>query len=142
MALHTASAACDFDTTPRLNRANLLAVQINNQQTYNAATNRINTLGSQAFSYDANGNLRSTGAGTGTSAYTWGAEGKMVSDAPNGLTTVNVTYDALGRAVEQARGTSYTQIVYGPGGGKLARMNGRPLSKAFVPLSAGATAGG
>ena len=95
----------------------MLAVQINNQQTYNAATNRINTLGIQAFSYDANGNLTSTGAGTGTSASTWDAEGKLVSDAPNGLTRVNVTYDALGRAVEQARGTSYTRSCMGRGAG-------------------------
>ncbi len=39
-----------------------------------------------------------------------------------------------------ARGTSYTQIVYGPQGSKLALMNGQALSKAFVPLPGGATA--
>src|SRR2546425_3980066 len=64
----------------------------------------------------------------------------MLSDAPNGSTTVNVTYDALGRAVEQARGSSYTQIVYGPLGSKLTLMSGQTLSEAFVPLPAGATA--
>jgi len=42
--------------------------------------------------------------------------------------------------VEQNRSGSYTQIVYGPGGGKLALMNGQSLNKAFVPLSGGATA--
>jgi RHS repeat-associated protein len=42
--------------------------------------------------------------------------------------------------VEQARGTIYTQIVYGPGGGKLALMNGSTLSKAFVPLPGGGAA--
>jgi hypothetical protein len=43
--------------------------------------------------------------------------------------------------VEQARGSSYTQILYGPGGGKLALMNGlTTLVKAFVPLPGGATA--
>src|SRR5260370_9982670 len=54
----------------------------------------------------------------------------------------------MGRLVEQARGgsdcthagTSYQQIVYDPGGGKLALMNGQTLSKAFVPLPGGATA--
>ncbi len=76
--------------------------------TYSLTTNRITSVGSQTYTYDANGNLTSTGTGTGTSAYTWDAEGKMLSDAPNGSTTVNVTYDALGRAVEQARGSSYT----------------------------------
>ena len=57
-----------------------------------------------------------------------------------GSTTVGLTYDALGRMVEQNRNGTYTQIVYGPGGGKLALMNGQTLQKAFVPLPAGATA--
>src|SRR5229473_1489215 len=35
---------------------------------------------------------------------------------------------------------SYTQIVYGPGGDKLALMNAQSLVKAFVPLNGGATA--
>src|SRR3989449_966058 len=110
------------------------------QPTYNTATNRITSVGSQNYTYDANGNMTSTGTGTGTSAYTWDAEGKMLSDAPNGSTTVNVTYDALGRVVEQARRSSYTQIVYGPQGNKLALMSGQTLTKAFVPLPGGATA--
>src|SRR5260370_6906435 len=42
--------------------------------------------------------------------------------------------------VEQQRGSSYTQVVYGPGGGKLALMNGQTLAKAFIPLPGGATA--
>lgn len=53
---------------------------------------------------------------------------------------MGVTYDALGRMVEQARGSSYTEIVYGPSGGKLALMTGQTLSKAFMPLPGGATA--
>src|SRR5438067_10249007 len=48
--------------------------------------------------------------------------------------------DALGRAVEKQIGSNYTQIVYGPDGGKLALMNGQSLLKAFVPLPGGATA--
>lgn len=54
--------------------------------------------------------------------------------------SVNLTYDALGRMVEQARGTSYTEIVYAPTGDKLALMNGQTLQKAFVPLLGQATA--
>src|SRR2546428_5723669 len=108
--------------------------------TYSLTTNRITSVGSQTYTYDANGNLTSTGTGTGTSAYAWDAEGKMLSDGPNGSTTVNVTYDALGRAVELANGSSYTQIVYGPSRNKLALMNGQALTKAFVPLPGGATA--
>jgi hypothetical protein len=41
---------------------------------------------------------------------------------------VAVTYDALDRAVEQYRSGSYTEMVYGPGGGKLAvGFQGLPL---------------
>jgi RHS repeat-associated protein len=42
--------------------------------------------------------------------------------------------------VEQAVGSNYTQVVYGPLGNKLALMNGQTLVKAFVPLPGGATA--
>ena len=55
-------------------------------------------------------------------------------------TAGSLTYDALGRMVEQNRSGVYKQIVYAPTGGKLALMNGQTLSKAFVPLPAGATA--
>ncbi len=50
---------------------------------------------------------------------------------------VAATYDGLGRMVEQARGTSYTEIVYSPTGEKLALMNGQTQTKAFVPLPGG-----
>ena len=53
---------------------------------------------------------------------------------------MGLTYDALGRVVEQNNGGAYTQIVYGPNGGKLALMNGQTLQKAFVALPGGATA--
>ncbi len=42
--------------------------------------------------------------------------------------------------VEQQNGSSYTQILYSPSGGKLALMNGQTVVKAFVPLPAGGTA--
>lgn len=45
----------------------------------------------------------------GSHNYTWDAEGKMHS-----LDTATLTYDALGRMVEKAVGSTYTQIVYGP----------------------------
>ena len=53
---------------------------------------------------------------------------------------MGLTFDALGRMVEQARGSSYTQIIYSPSGYKLALMNGQNLQKAFCPLPGGATA--
>jgi RHS repeat-associated protein len=53
---------------------------------------------------------------------------------------VGVTYDALGRMVEQNRGGAYTQVVYAPSGAKLALMNATTLQKAFVPLTGGSLA--
>src|SRR5713101_653209 len=105
---------------------------------YNTATNRINLTG---YTYDNNGNLVTDA--TGSHQYSWDADGN-----PTCVDNVVITYDASGRAVEQARGgsdcthpgTSYQQIVYSPGGGKLALMNGQTLTKAFVPLPGGATA--
>ncbi len=104
---------------------------------YNQATNRISNTG---YTYDNNGNLLTDA--TGSHQYSWDAEGR-----PTCVDGVVLTYDASGRAVEQAAGgtctspgTSYKQVVYGPGGGKLALMSGQTLTKAFVPLPGGATA--
>lgn len=99
--------------------------------TYSASTNRFLTIPGGTPTYDANGNLTYDLS----HSYTWDAEGKALS-----IDTVNLTYDALGRMVEQNRSGSYTEIVYGPTGGKLALMSGQSLQKAFVPLPAGATA--
>jgi hypothetical protein len=38
------------------------------------------------------------------------------------------------------RSGTYTEILYGPIGGKLALMNGQTVIKAFIPLPGGATA--
>jgi hypothetical protein len=60
---------------------------------------------------------------------------------------VCVTYDALDRVVEQAKGSacatspmSTTEIVYNPSGARFALMNGSTLTKAFVSLPGGAQA--
>lgn len=66
-------------------------------------------------------------------SYTWNADGQL-AQVDGGVTP---TYDALGRMVEDGKGS---QILYGPGGGKLAVMNGQTLRNAFVPLPGGATA--
>ncbi len=59
---------------------------------------------------------------------------------PTTIDTVTVTYDALGRMVEQAKSSSYTQIVYDALGHKLALMNGTStVVKAFTLLPGGAT---
>ncbi len=103
------------------------------QASYSPTTNQITTIGSLQPSYDNNGNLINDTLRT----YAWDAEGKMLSVDS---TTVKLTFDALGRMIEQARGTTYTQIVYAPRGSKLALMNGQTIQKAFVQLPAGAQA--
>jgi RHS repeat-associated protein len=54
--------------------------------------------------------------------------------------SVGLTYDALDRMVEQNAGGSYTQLVYGPNGNKLALMNGQTLFRGRVPLPGGVLA--
>jgi RHS repeat-associated protein len=72
--------------------------------------------------------------------YSWDADGNTLNFDLNKTTAVAVTYDALGRAVEQNRGGTYSQIVYAPNGSKLAVMNGQTLQSAFIALPGGATA--
>ena len=81
--------------------------------------------------YDANGNSLNDTFRT----YTWDADGNSVT-----IGSATLTCDALDRMVEQATGSANSEIVYGPGGGKLALMNGTSLIKAFVPVTGGATA--
>ena len=100
------------------------------QPTYSSATNRYTALPGMTPSYDSNGNLLNDSYHT----YTWDAENKAISMDGTG---VGLTYDAFGRMVEQGRGSAHTEILYGPGGAKLALMNGQTLNKAFVPLPGG-----
>ena len=99
--------------------------------TYNSATNRFSSIPGASVSYDANGNVLTDGSHT----YTWDADGKSLS-----LDGVGLTFDALDRMVEQNRSGTYTEIVYSPGGAKLALMSGTTLTKGFVPLPGQATA--
>jgi RHS repeat-associated protein len=101
------------------------------QPTYSYVTNHMTQIGSSTPTYDANGNVTNDFLHT----YLWDAAGRPVS-----ADGVLLTYDALGRMVEQNRSGVYTEIVYGPGGGKLALMSGQTLQKAFVPLTGGSTA--
>jgi RHS repeat-associated protein len=96
------------------------------QPTYNQATNRVSQVGGVTPTYDANGNLTYDGV----HSYAWDSDANSVT-----IDSIGLTFDALDRMVEQNRGGSYTQIVYGPGGGKLARMSGQTLAKGFAPLS-------
>ena len=71
----------------------------------------------------------------GSHTYTWDADGNSIT-----VDTVGLTFDAFDRVVEQARGTSYTELVYTPTGVKIALMSGQNLQKALVPLPGQATA--
>ena len=101
-----------------------------------ANNNQVTKVGSVTPGYDKNGNLTSDGI----NSYSWDSDGNSVSIGNNVVGTVGLTFDALDRMVEQAGVNSYTQIVYGPGGGKLALMNAQTLLEGFVPLPAGDTA--
>ncbi len=112
---------------------NVLASHTGNsfQPTYNSATNRFSSIPGASVSYDANGNVLADGSHT----FAWDADGNSIS-----LDGVGVTFDALDRMVEQNRSGTFTEIVYSPGGAKLALMSGQTLQKAFVPLPGQATA--
>jgi len=99
--------------------------------TWNESTNQVSVVGNSTPTYDANGNLTNDTV----QSYAWDSDGNPIT-----LAGVGLTFDALDRMVEQNRNGSYTQVVYGPSGTKLALMNGQALGKAFVPLSGGATA--
>jgi RHS repeat-associated protein len=96
--------------------------------TYN--TNHFQGTG---ISYDANGNLLTDVVHT----YSWDADGKL-----HQMDSTIMTYDALGRRVEEANGLAYNQILYGPGGSKLATINGltQCASSFYLPLPGGAAA--
>ncbi len=103
------------------------------QPLYNVAKNQYSSIPGGSVAYDTNGNLTNDV----THTYTWDADGNNLSVDGS---TVTMIYDAMDRMIEQTRGSSHTQIVYGPSGMKLALMNGQTLVNAFVKLPGGARA--
>jgi RHS repeat-associated protein len=101
------------------------------QPIYSSSTNQMTSIGSSTPTYDLNGNVTNDFLNT----YAWDANGRPVTADGVGL-----TYDALGRMVEQNRSGAYTEIVYAPSGAKLALMSGSTLQKGFIPLTGGAMA--
>jgi len=99
--------------------------------TYSTATNQFTVSGGN-IQYDGNGNLTSDNLGT---TYSWDKN----FGNPTVINGTNLIYDALGRMVEQQRGSAYTEILYSPMG-KTALMNGGTLTKAFVYLPGAGTA--
>lgn len=94
-------------------------------------TNRFVSIPGTTVSYDADGNVLSDGSHT----YAWDSSNKAIT-----VDTVNATYDALGRMVEQNRSGTYTQFAYGPSGAKLAILSGQTLQKGLLPLPGGGIA--
>jgi RHS repeat-associated protein len=81
--------------------------------------------------YDSDGNTTSEGL----NSYTYDAEGRPVS-----VNGTQIIYDAFSRAVEYNNGSSHTQVVYDPQGGKLAFMSGQTLQMYALPLAGGVQA--
>jgi RHS repeat-associated protein len=100
------------------------------QPTYSTSTNRMTALGSFTPTYDSNGNLLNDNIHN----YAWDADGHAITVDAALSDAVSLTYDALGRMVEQNRSSTYTQIAYSPKGRKLALMNAATLQKGMVPL--------
>ena len=98
---------------------------------YSSTTNRMNQIGSSTPTYDANGNVTNDFLHT----YAWDANGRPVT-----IDGVGVTYDALGRMVEQNRSGTYTQFEYSPTGFVMHTLHGQAPQIAFSPLPAGANA--
>src|SRR5260370_10668820 len=95
-----------------------------------------NCTGGFIPTYDNNGNVTNDSFHT----YAWDADGHAITIDAGQSGAVSVSYDALGRMVEQNRSSVYTQIVYAPTGRKLALMSGATLQKAMLPLIGGAHA--
>ena len=107
-------------------------------------TNNTNRIQSAPFTYNNNNGDMSA---DGNHTYSYDTENKLITIDSGGSGGICLIYDALGRVVEQDKGsacntspTSSTEIVYSPAGTKLALMNGSSLFKAFVPLPGGAQA--
>ena len=106
--------------------------------TYSTATNRISCIGGSGPSctggfvptYDGNGNVTNDNYHT----YAWDADGHAITIDAGQSDAVNLSYDAVGRMVEQNRNSVYTQIAYSPLDQKLALMSGQTLQKALIPL--------
>lgn len=102
------------------------------QPTYNGSTNQFSSIpGCSSLSYDSNGNVLNDC----NHSYSMDSAGHAIT-----VDSVNLTFDALGRMVEQNRSGAYTQIVYSPRGAKLALMSGQTLQKGLVPLPGGGVA--
>jgi RHS repeat-associated protein len=97
---------------------------------YSASTNRMTQIASSTPTYDSDGNVTNDFLHT----YSWDAYGKPVT-----IDGAGITYDALGRMVEQNKNGTYTQVEYAPSGFKMQLITGgiNGSYSSFVPLPGG-----
>jgi len=149
--------------TDTFNSANTQTCTYGYDDLARVASGNCGSVWSQTFSYDAFGNLTKAGSESFNPGYnsatnqmstgaTYDLNGDVLTDSlhsyawnvdtrPTTIDTVTVTYDALGRMVEQSKSGTNTEIVYDALGNKLALMNGlSTLVTGFVSLPAGAVA--
>jgi len=101
------------------------AVNANRPYAVNAL-NQYTSVGSAAFTYDANGNLTSDG----TSTFAYDAENRMTSATVGGVTS-SLSYDPLGRLWRLANGSSDERYVY-DGTDLVAIYSGSTLAANFM----------
>jgi RHS repeat-associated protein len=96
---------------------------------WNPGYNQANNHYQNGSTYDSNGNLLTDTFHT----YTWNQDNK-----PSGVTDqgTTVTYDALGRMVENKTGSTYTQTLYSPIG-RVGLTNGQTTARFLVPMPGG-----
>jgi RHS repeat-associated protein len=75
--------------------------------------NKVVTIGSNSYSYDANGNLTSKTDSSGTWSYSWDYENRLKQVTRPDSTTITYKYDALGRRIQRSKsGGLSTNFVY------------------------------
>lgn len=116
-----------YDAFGNLNKAGSMIFNAS----YSATTNRMTLISGSTPTYDSNGNVTNDLLHT----YTWDADGHpLTADG------VSLTYDALGRMVEQSRSGAYTQFLYSPTGFKMTVFSGQSVLTDRVPLPGGSRA--
>jgi RHS repeat-associated protein len=65
--------------------------------------NRVTQIGGTAYTYDANGNLKTKSDGSGTTQYFYDHENRLTSVILPSTTVINYKYDALSRRVERSK---------------------------------------
>jgi RHS repeat-associated protein len=144
----TQNCAYGYDDLARLASANCGTSNMNQNFSYDVWGNITKTVptGSTGYSYnptydshnhassstyDYAGNTTSDGS----NGYIYNAKGSPVS-----VGSTQILYDAFNRAVEYNNGSSHTQVVYDPQGGKLAFMSSQTLQMYALPLAGGVQA--